>query len=591
MGEVVSLNAVSLGDFFDTMYGTQEGWAYSPTKDPNSDDFEQYFFYWPAQRDRLIEHVERQSPSLEVYYGPGLFSKPGAEKDDFRGTNYVWCEFDGVLPDDLINTPTPTIKIRSSTVGHEHWYWKLESFETDITVIEDITKRLAYHLGADLGCWNANRVLRPPGTMHHESGQVPTVLRWDTQTHPRDSFKDLPDLPFELIKDNDIGYVPQALQVILKYEFSTEAAELFQCRLEDLNRDKNTGKPDRSAAMTKLCHFFVEMGMNNAEILGLLYNVDERWGKFRNRPDRKRRLLGIINFCRSRHPVNPVEEEIKSAEHLRVYDFVSFSNTDLQIEWVIPGLIHKKGRALVSGSPGVGKSQLSFRLAEKLAQGLPFLQWESVRPMKILFVSMEMPHEELKFITDQMKIGDNELLQENLLVMPIGYSVQLTKTLAQAEFAKVVERYEPDGIVFDSLGVGIGGDLDSDKQIMATFEYVKRVLCDRFGVFTWFIHHNRKAQIGNKKPNKLDDLFGNQFIGAEITTGLNLWTPPGSSNIEVSCLKVRMMEKFKTFNIRRTPLLDFEVVRGIREVSSTKAVFSNLDNTGPDTGTDLMETL
>lgn len=585
MGEVVSLNPVSLEQFFEAMFGDNEGWVYSPTKDPNSATFEQYFYHWPNQKDRLIQHVERQTATNEVYFGPGLFSKPGAEKEDFKGTWYVWAEFDGTLPENLVGVPQPTIKLRSSTEGHEHWYWRLDRFVTDITVIEDISQRLAYYLGADLGCWNANRVLRPPGTLHHESGQHTILIRWSEESSPVEAFKDLPVLPVALVKDDDIGYIPQALDVIMKYQFSSDAAELFKCRLEDLHPDPNTGRPDRSAALTKLCHFGVEMGMNNAEILGILYNADERWGKFKDRPDRKRRLLGIINHCRSRHPVDPIEEEAKAAEHLRVYGYTEFAHTDLEIEWVIPGLIHKKGRVLISGPKGAGKSQFSFRMAEKLARGEKFLRWQPTRPMRVMFVSMEMPHEELKYITEGMAIGDDELLQENLLIMPVGFSIQLTKTGPQAEFARVIERYQPDGIIFDSLGVGIGGDLDSDRLVMATFNYVKRILCDQFGVFTWFIHHNRKAQIGNKRPDKLDDLFGSGYIGAEITTGINLWGN-GGPTLEVSCLKMRMAKEFKKFNIRRTPNMDFELIQGIKEVASTGAVFANLDG---DEG--LMDTL
>jgi DNA polymerase III delta prime subunit len=587
MGDVVQL-PVGLEKFFETIYGDQQGWAYAPTKDPVNNSFEQYWFHWPTSKNNLINHVQTMTSTHEVYYGTGLFSKQEATKEGFKGTWFVWAEFDGSLPEPGVyaQVPAPSIKLRSSEEQHEHWYWKLDHFETNIEVIEEISRKLTYHLGADLGSWNANRVLRPPGTIHHESGKITTLLRWDPQTHAVEEFSNLPEITVELAKENDIGYIPKALSVIFKYQFTTDEYDFYSRESIEVGH--------RSSALTKLGHIGVEKGMTDAEILGFLWNADERWGKFKGRKDRKRLLLGIVNYCRakSKQP-KPVDQEV---DHLRVYNFVDFQNTDIEIEWVIPGLIHKKGRVLISGPPGVGKSQVAFRMAQKLAEGKPFLKWEPTRPIRMMFVSMEMPHEELKYITSQMNIQENELLRENLQIMPIGYSIQLTKAIAQAEFANKVEQHQPDGIIFDSLGVGIGGGLQSDQIILDTFYYVKKVLSGQYGVFSVFIHHNRKEQTGNKKPTKLDDLFGSAYIGAELTTGLNLWpTAPMSPLLEFSCLKLRMMRNFSPFMIRRTPELDFEVVEGTKIVAPSIPIFSNLSDTDTEAiksdGPDLLGSL
>jgi AAA domain len=575
LGEVINVdNFVSLEDFFIELYGDQQGWAYSPTLDPSTNDFEQYFFQWPQQKDQLISHVQRLTKLLDVYYGVGLFRTPGsAEKDNFLGTNFVWVEFDGQLPEpSLLGRLAPGIKLRSSTTGHEHWYWRLDHFESDISTIEDISQRLTYYLGGDLGCWNANRVLRPPGTTHHDSGLSTSIVRWAPTPHQTSDFKGLPVLPIKLLTEEDFKYIPDALDVVLKYPFKKEDADFFKCREQDLFKDPDKGKADRSGALTKLGHIGVEMGMSNVEILALLWNADDRWHKYDKRRDRKRWYVGIINYCRTKHIAK--EEEVT---HLKVYTYGEFAKSEIHIDWVIPGLIHKQGRCLISGQPGTGKSQISFRLAEKLSRGDPFLKWSPENPMRIMFVSMEMPHGELKYITDQMLIDpENPLTSGNLLIMPVGYSIQITKLTNQAEFANVVERYQPDGIVFDSLGVGIGGGLEDDKLIMDTFHYVKSVLSDRFGVFTWFIHHDRKPQPGNKKPSRLEDLFGSQYIGAEITTGLGLWDPNKTGIIEVNCLKLRMASAFPTFKIKRTSSLDYVIPEPLQSLPADKPVFSGL---------------
>lgn len=552
MGTVhpLGVTPAELSEFFDFLFGDQTGFVYSPTKNPVTDGFEQYFFEWPREKKALIDHVNRYTSTHEVYYGPALFSTRDATKDSFLGTNVVWAEFDGVLPLSLINVPEPSIKIQSSTAGHEHWYWKLEYFVRDQEIVETISQRLTYHLKADLSCWNANRVLRPPGTLHHESAKKTQLKRFDPRTHTLQTFATLPELPIKLLGIGDIHAIPETFPIIAKYRFSEEAIELF--------RSKAVKKGHRSSALTKLAHFCMEMGMTNAETLSMLYNADERWRKYAGRKDQKERLLGIINYARSLHPVDPVAEAPSSI--FRVYSFEEFMATELQVEWVIPELLHKKGLLSLSGPAGIGKSQISLRFAEKIAKGEKFLKWDIPNPLRNIFVSMEMSHEELKYFMEMMAMKENELLKQNMQIMPLGASIRLNNKSAQRELNKVIEKHQPEGIIFDSFGVAVGEDISSDKIIFETLDYIHRTLRLEYGLFVWFIHHPRKEQIGNKKPNKLDDLHGSGYFGRAVSTAISLWQV--GKDIEMSCLKLRMAQQWEPFRIQRTPDLDFREIQG-----------------------------
>jgi hypothetical protein len=563
VGSITSIDPKQdLQTFLEFIYGNETGFVYSPTKNPDPDNpvWRQYFFHWPTGKDQLVNHIQVKSHTHEVYVSPGLYKDTeDAEKESFKGTSVVWVEFDGNDPSKVLDVPKPNLIIQSSTSKHEHWYWKLDRFVDEFGALENITERLAYHLSADLGCWNANRVLRPPGTKHHESGLTVTTLSWDPTPIAINQFNGLPAVPVKLLQEKDINYVPPPLEVIAKYS--------WEGREEDFKffMTPKIEQGHRSSALAKLGHICVELGMTNAETLSLLFNADGRWGKFSKRKDQKARLLGIINYCRSRHPVDPIEEEAKKEEkipRLKVYTYEEFINTDVKLEWVIEGLIHRKGLAIVSGPPDVGKSQLSIRFAEKLATGQQFLKWPVTRPMRTLFVSMEMPHEELHYLLEGMQFKENELLSENMLILPLGYSIRLGNKAAQAELAAVVEEFKPDGIIFDSFGVALSDDINSEKIILEALDYVHKVLRGGFGAFVWFIHHNRKAQIGNKKPDKLDDLFGSQYIGAAITTGIGLWPTKPGGPIEVKNLKLRMAKKFPTFYIKRLTNLDYQIYEG-----------------------------
>lgn len=571
MSSVIPISArQDLERFLGYFYGDEEGYVYSPVKHSEKDEsWEQHFFYWPKDREKLIKHVQYMSANFDVYISPGLFTSPSGKESDFKGSHFVWAEFDGNSTEASIKLPqglSPSIRVQSSVPGHEHWYWHLEGFVTDFEVIQNINQRLAYKLDADLGCWNPNRVLRPPGSVHHESGNVVKVLKEDLEPVPITAFVSLPDVPFKFIDESDLGRIPMPIEVIGKYSWEGKDLEFFLEPKLPTAPGKPEGKGYRSSALTKLAHLCVERGMNNAETLSILMNANGRWGKFKGKDNTKKRLVGIINHVRSQpqHAIDPVavEADLK----LKVYTFGEFANTKVEPDWIIPDLLHSKGVLCLTGPPDVGKSTVTLRFAERIVKGEKFLKWTPKRPAKILLVSMEMPHEELAYFTTNMRLDpNNELLAENLLIMPLGHSLQLRSKEAQGDLNRVLDKWQPEGVLFDSLGVGIGGDISSDQVVLEVFEYTKETLANQYGIFSWFIHHNRKPQPGNRKPNKLEDMYGSAYIGAGATTVMGLWGKKGSDTIEVDCLKLRMAPHFKPFKIKRTPSMDFEIIEGLSE--------------------------
>jgi RecA-family ATPase len=77
----------------------------------------------------------------------------------------------------------------------------------------------------------------------------------------------------------------------------------------------------------------------------------------------------------------------------------------------------------------------------------------------------------------------------------------------------------------------------------------------RFNLFTWYIHHQRKAQATNKKPTDLSDVYGSHYITARATSVYCLW--PEGPDIEVTCLKRRLSGKEKTYRLARDGDLEF----------------------------------
>jgi len=49
------------------------------------------------------------------------------------------------------------------------------------------------------------------------------------------------------------------------------------------------------------------MGWQDDQIAAILYDADDRWGKYKHRRDRDRRLTDFVNRARQKHGYNSLE--------------------------------------------------------------------------------------------------------------------------------------------------------------------------------------------------------------------------------------------------------------------------------------------
>lgn len=546
----------SLADFYDFLYEDTVGYVYSATKSPNSGAWERYFFEWPAERQALIAHTEEYADEFEVYAAPSLFGRPEATKDAWLGSHVYWAEFDYGTPEATVlarlSVPNPGFRIRSSSGSHEHWYWKSECFQDSAEDFEQVSRRIAYGLEADLGTWNRNRVLRPPHTVHHDSGRRVVILAVsDTRVTALD-FGKLREAPTGITIDPEQD-LPEVMECIARYQWTGNAFDTF--------RSNTVPVGERSDRLCWLAYECAAMGMANAEILSVLLNVDSRWKKFAGRDDRVDQLLAIIGRARLKFPLNSA----LSDGELPVIGSADFVAKKIDFEWVIEGLLPKKSLWLLVSPPAVGKTQLTLQTAIHMALGREFLKFPITKPIKTIFFSLEMPEDNLQYFMEKMYAGFSEeelaILNENLLVVPLGYSLRFDNPVEQQRLLDIIDKWRPDGILIDSLGTSIS-NIDNNEAVLSLLDFYKRKIIAKYGIFVGLIHHFRKGQVGNKKPNSLYDLFGSQYIGSTADLVLSLWkNNPLNRNepIAVNALKPRMGVGFDEFYIHRTEQLSFEL--------------------------------
>lgn len=554
---VVSLRPdVELTEFLEFMWGDQPGYAYVPIKEPKTEDaqWESKFFEWPVEKTAVVDYILKTSPVAEVYFGPALYKRPGAPvPENILGTNVLWTEFDGNAPKGGVlgdKIPHPTMRVRSSNEGHEHFYWKLDHFETEFEYIEGINRAIAYSLRADSSAWDPTQILRPIGTKNHKRDRVVRLITSSASKYSKEFFNSL-EVPKQLAKSEIIlDEVPEALDVIFKYPWSTEDAEFFR------KREMATGT--RSSALMRLAYICAEHRMSDEEAFAILLNADNRWGKFKNRKDQQKRLLDLLNRARHKYPVDP-EAQI---DGLPVFTWGELLQLEVHVDWLIPGILQRQGIMVVSGKPGVGKTQLTIQALLHIALGKPFLGWDIREPRKVAFVSMEMGQAEIKVFQEEMNSilsdEDRELLHANFLIIPIGQTLMFDNSADQKKIENFLEAYLPEVVGFDSLSKTTLGSLE-EATVKKVMDFADRIRMNH-DCSVVFIHHDRKAQIGNKRPKNLEDIYGSFYITATATTVLGMWQSDKTYEIELNYLKVRLAKAPDTQHITRTERgLSFEV--------------------------------
>lgn len=574
-----------LSQFFDTIWREVSGFVYLPTLDRKSNDWHKVFFKWPNHKKEIIQHVlSGSAKGLDVYYSPVLYkgtadNKPGRPvKDNILGSHVIWSEFDGPSEDyhRLVTedggseaseagreaqgvVPAPSVRVQSSLDGHEHAYWLLDEFCTDVKWFEDKNRSITYSFRSDTSGWDATQILRPPFTQNYKRDRPVTVIDLEGPKYPRQVFEPLVP-PIQIVNENIvIDELPKVESVIARYKWDDEHFSMFM--------DPSIEEGKRSAALMRLGYFCIEAGMTDTEAYAILYNADERWGKYKGRADQKRRLVDIIDRARQKHP-NATSDltfagllgqnTIETGRSL-TYGFKEFLDSDIKVEWMIEGLMEVGGFGMVAAMPGVGKTQISIQLGICLALGKDFLKWKIDKQHKVALLSLEMSHVGLKMfleiIAREYTPEEIATLQDNFIVVPIGQNIALDKPEGLKFVESLLDEIQPNGIIVDSIGKLSMEDL-SEKTAKALNDRFTN-LRSKYNASMWFIHHNRKASDGNKKPTDLSDVYGNMYLTAEMTSVLILWPHP--SGAEVIPVKQRLSKMNPPFLATRNENLTFSV--------------------------------
>lgn len=154
-----------LTQFFEYLFSHDEGFVCIATMRPpvRRDTFNERFFAWPSDKDKLVDFIEKVTPTHNVYFGVNVLSAAKRKKENTIPQNLVWADLDTCPPEQVEIPPQCVIE---SSPGHYQAIWKLDR-KVDPLVAENYGKRIAYLYstnGADKTGHDLTQLLRVPGT-------------------------------------------------------------------------------------------------------------------------------------------------------------------------------------------------------------------------------------------------------------------------------------------------------------------------------------------------------------------------------------------------------------------------------------------
>lgn len=126
-------------------------------------------FFSVSELDSLALAIRDRSGRTDVYLGCVPRVRRSGTKDAVGRSSVLWAECDGPAAASaaLGFSPRPSVVVASGSGSNLHAYWPL-SDPIGGRQLEEANLRLVAALGADPQCFDAGRILRPPGSWNHK---------------------------------------------------------------------------------------------------------------------------------------------------------------------------------------------------------------------------------------------------------------------------------------------------------------------------------------------------------------------------------------------------------------------------------------
>ena len=201
-----------------------------------------------------------------------------------------------------------------------------------------------------------------------------------------------------------------------------------------------------------------------------------------------------------------------------------------------PQILWAKGEALmIVGGIGTGKTTVAEQLILHGIGALPgpFLGYPVTLPGVVGYVAADRPSQIRRSFRRMVSEGMRDAVNDRLDVWSGALPFALDKAKV-GELADFVEARGWTSLVIDSLKDLCTGTTDDEAGLRINQQIQE---CTTRGIEVLVLHHQRKSGEANRRPNKLDDVYGSRWLTAGAGSVLMLWADAGAKSVELSHLK------------------------------------------------------
>jgi hypothetical protein len=194
---------------------------------------------------------------------------------------------------------------------------------------------------------------------------------------------------------------------------------------------------------------------------------------------------------------------------------------------IVEEILTARGFGTIAGSDGVGKSLLALQFAICCALGVPFLDYNTLKPVKVLLLQFELDNAELLFRYKKMKYWFNQTYKvtpgkiTNLDIVEIKEDIKLfTDQWNTIEQTLIDSTTNYDILIVDNLYTS------TDKDVSANHELSKLLgrmdgIGRKYKIAMMLVNHYTKQQVGVMKMTK-DMIRGGKSFTDWLTNAVQI---------------------------------------------------------------------
>ncbi|QUY60865.1 DnaB domain protein helicase domain protein [Gulosibacter molinativorax] len=280
----------------------------------------------------------------------------------------------------------------------------------------------------------------------------------------------------------DSRYIGDAMQAVTGGDFQDERLGRIFSGMVDMH---GHGEPIDVLTVTPKLKAWDIRGIDPAELHEMVGEVPtasnvKHYAELVSQESLQRGVVKVATSMRDAaegDPAQAIREAMQSLEGLQKrksddYEMLSVDDllkVDVSHDWLVPGLIERQDRLMLTGFEGLGKSTLLQQLLFAVAAGVhPFRDWQSITPRKCLVIDAENTKRQWSrktrgFVSAVSNLSAGGALSENLTVVPVP-RFDITRPDELMRLHTMVDKVKPDVIMIGPLYRLTAGAIQTDDE-------------------------------------------------------------------------------------------------------------------------------